>query len=177
MDPDARQTPLRVVIVDNHAISRAACRALLRTEGLEVLADLDGDERAMTVVRELAPDVVIVDVTPGNPVGIDIARRIQALPRAPRVVLTSCAERDIFGAALDGIPFLAKGDVAPTRYPFDEARPEPSSPSSAARGAVSCQCPPGGEGSFSVSAGGPALRRVLRGLRARREALRRPAGR
>jgi two-component system, NarL family, response regulator EvgA len=111
MDLDGRQTPFRVVIVDNHAISRAACRALLRTEGLEVLADLDGDERAMTAVRELAPDVVVVDVTPGNPLGIDVARRIQALPCAPRVVLTSCPERDTFGAALDGIPFVAKADV------------------------------------------------------------------
>jgi DNA-binding NarL/FixJ family response regulator len=40
MDLDGRQSPLRVVIVDNHAISRAACRALLRTEGVEVLAGM-----------------------------------------------------------------------------------------------------------------------------------------
>jgi DNA-binding NarL/FixJ family response regulator len=109
MAQDRGQT--RVVIIDDHTISRAACRALLRTEGLEVLADLDGDERALTAVRALAPDIVLVDVTPGDPIGIALARRIEALTCAPRVVLTSCAERDAFGAGLDGIAFVGKGDV------------------------------------------------------------------
>jgi DNA-binding NarL/FixJ family response regulator len=111
MDASGRPNGVRVVIVDDHAISRAACRALLRTEGLEVLADVDAGEDALTAVRELAPNIVLVDVTPGDPVGIDIARRIKGLPGAPRVVVMSCAERASFGAELDGMIFLAKADV------------------------------------------------------------------
>jgi hypothetical protein len=44
-----------VVIVDNHAISRAACRALLRTEGVEVLAGMPFVAKADVCAEALLP--------------------------------------------------------------------------------------------------------------------------
>ena len=113
--------PARILIVDDHEISRTALRALLRTEGLHV-ADVPPGDAAIKAAVAFRPDVVIVDVTPANPAGFLIARRLQALPDAPAVVLTSSSNRCRFGSWLDHYPFIAKadlcaqviGDTAPT---------------------------------------------------------------
>jgi len=99
-----------VVIVDKHAISRAACRALLLTEGVAVVADIDGDDDPIKIIRTLAPDVVIVDVSHGSPRGIELARRLRDTPGAPSVVATSC---DCCPAVADlsGLTFIPKADL------------------------------------------------------------------
>ena len=100
----------RILIVDDHEISRAALRALLRTEGIDV-ADVQTGEPAITAAIAFRPDVVIIDVTPADPAGFLIARRLQALPDAPAVVLTSSASRRRFGSRVDHHPFIAKADL------------------------------------------------------------------
>jgi CheY-like chemotaxis protein len=102
--------PTRILLVDDHEISRAALRALLRTEGLDV-ADARTGDTAITAAIAFHPDVVIVDVTPADAAGFVIACRLQALPGAPPVVLTSSASRRQFGSQLDRHPFIAKADL------------------------------------------------------------------
>ena len=101
--------PARILIIDDHEITRAALRALLRTEGLDV-ADAQTGDPAITAAIAFRPDVVIVDVTPADP-GFLIAHRLQALPDAPAVVLTSSASRCQFGSRLDHHPFIATADL------------------------------------------------------------------
>jgi PleD family two-component response regulator len=105
-----RRQPARILIVDDHEISRAALRALLRTEGIDV-ADVRTGDAAITAAIAFRPDVVIVDVTPADPAGFRIAQRLQALPEAPLVVLTSSSTRRRFGSQLDHHPFIAKADL------------------------------------------------------------------
>jgi CheY-like chemotaxis protein len=100
----------RILIVDDHEISRAALRALLRTEGIEV-ADVRTGDAAITAAIAFDPDVVIVDVTPADPAGFLIALRLQAPPDAPPVVFTSSSNRCRFGSRLDHYPFIAKADL------------------------------------------------------------------
>jgi PleD family two-component response regulator len=102
--------PVRILIVDDHEISRAALRALLRTEGIDV-ADVRTGEAAITTAIAFHPDAVIVDVAPADPAGFRIARRLQALPDAPAVVLTSSHSRCRFGSQLDHHRFVAKADL------------------------------------------------------------------
>ena len=102
--------PARILIIDDHEITRAALRALLRTEGIDV-ADAQTGDPAITIAIVFRPDVVIVDVTPADRAGFLIARRLQALPDAPAVVLTSSASRCQFGSRLDHHPFIAKADL------------------------------------------------------------------
>jgi len=109
---DARR--IRVVIIDDHEISRAACRALLRTEGLDVVADLSVDEHAIAVAEALCPDLVIVDVTPDQPLPVVIAE-LRALPHPPTVVLTSSSTGLIFREQLDGLRFVPKADMCGER--------------------------------------------------------------
>ena len=103
--------PTRILIIDDHEISRAACRALLRTEGLEVVADVTADNQALTAARALRPDVAIVDMTPPASTGFGIANKLCALPTPPIVILTSSTDPAAFGPGLNNHPFIAKADI------------------------------------------------------------------
>ena len=102
--------PARILIVDDHEISRAALRALLRTEGIDV-ADVRTGDAAITAAIAFRPDVAIVDVTPADPAGFLVAQRLQALPEAPVVLLTSSASRCRFDSQLERHLFVAKADL------------------------------------------------------------------
>ena len=109
---DAR--PVRVVIIDDHEISRAACRALLHTEGLDVVADLSVGDQAIAVTEATRPDLVILDVTSEQPLPVVIAK-LRALPNAPTVVLTSSSTGLVFREQLDGVRFVPKADICSER--------------------------------------------------------------
>jgi PleD family two-component response regulator len=102
--------PSRILIVDDHEVSRAALRALLRTEGIDV-ADVRTGDAAITAAIAFRPDVVVVDVKPADPAGFLIARRLQALADAPAIVLTSSSSRCRFGSQLERHLFVAKADL------------------------------------------------------------------
>ena len=103
------------MIIDDHEISRAAFCALLRSEGVDVVADLSADHDALAMARALHPEVVIVDVTLAADTGFGIARRLRTiLPAPPIVILTSSTDRIRFGAKLDGQVFISKADICST---------------------------------------------------------------
>ena len=108
-----RNDALRIMIIDDHEISRAAFCALLRSEGVDVVADLSASRDALAMARALHPEVVIVDVTPAADTGFRVARRLRALRPAPLIViLTSSTDPTRFGAQLDGHMFIAKADIS-----------------------------------------------------------------
>jgi len=70
---------IRVLLVDDHAIIREGLRSLLEKQPeMEVVADTDDGRRAFEFVRELLPDVVIMDITMRGLNGIEATRRIIA---------------------------------------------------------------------------------------------------
>lgn len=99
------------MIVDDHEISRAACRALLRAEGADVIADLRASDDALGAARALRPEVVLIDVTPAADTALGIARVLRGLPAPPIVILTSSTDRTQFGARLNGHRFIPKSDI------------------------------------------------------------------
>jgi DNA-binding response OmpR family regulator len=107
----SHQANLRVLLIDDHEVSRAACCALLRTEGVVVVADLSVGEDAVVAAARLHPEAAIVDVTPGDERALMLARRLRALRRPPTVVLMSSASRTAFDTKLEGFPFIAKADL------------------------------------------------------------------
>ena len=111
--PD-RNGAMRIMIIDDHEISRAAFRALLRAQGVEVVADLRVGNHALAAARALHPHVVIVDVTPEADTGFSMARRLRGLPAPPIVILTSSADRTQFGAKVNNYRFIAKSDITAT---------------------------------------------------------------
>lgn len=106
------QRPMRVLLVDDHEISRAAISALLRTEGADVAGTGTGTgEAAIAVAIAFRPAVAVVDVTPADATGFRIADQLQALPDGPAVVLTSSADKRRFASQLDSYRFVAKADL------------------------------------------------------------------
>jgi DNA-binding response OmpR family regulator len=101
------------MIIDDHEVSRAALRALLRTEGFEV-ADVGKDDDPVGVAVKFRPVAVVVDVAPGESAGFAIAVRLAALGEPPAVVLTSSVGRQQFDRELAGQVFIAKADLCGT---------------------------------------------------------------
>ncbi len=106
----AASRPLRVLIVDEHDVYRAACAALLRTEGLDVAEVLPGIH-VIGAALALEPDIVLIDVATPPARLRRTAWQLRSLPSAPTVVLISSAGQDRLDACLAGLPFLAKADV------------------------------------------------------------------
>jgi two-component system, NarL family, response regulator LiaR len=102
MSPDGGVGALRVLIVDDHAVFRGALRELLEKDGCRVVAEADGAEEGVSRARELAPDLVIMDVRlRGGVSGIEAARRLQAEAPESRILMLSASDR--FGDAEEAI--------------------------------------------------------------------------
>lgn len=100
---------LGILIVDHHEVSRAACAALLRTEGLDVV-DVRGATGLLRLTRTWTPDVVLIDVSTPTIVR-QAVRRLRSRAHAPAIVLTSSAQPPHLDASLIGLPFLPKADI------------------------------------------------------------------
>jgi DNA-binding NarL/FixJ family response regulator len=104
---------VRVLIVDPHASFRGACKALLQTEGLAVVADLDRCEGAENVATELRPDVVLIDISPQETEGLALACRLSTLAQRPAIVLMSADQSDAILASWAGADlFLVKAGIS-----------------------------------------------------------------
>jgi len=70
---------IKVLLVDNHAIIREGLRSLLEKQPeMKVIADTDDGRKAIELVRELSPDIVIMDITMPGLNGIEATRQITA---------------------------------------------------------------------------------------------------
>jgi two-component system invasion response regulator UvrY len=109
--PAAQQ--VRVLIVDPDACFRSACKALLQTEGLDVVADLECCDGAEDVAAALRPGVVLIDVSPQETDGLELARRLSAHTERPAIVLMSANPPDAILATAAGADlFLAKAGIS-----------------------------------------------------------------
>ncbi|MDH3205617.1 MAG: response regulator transcription factor [Gemmatimonadota bacterium] len=88
--------PISVLLVDDHAMFRAGIRALLESEGhVEVVGEGATGDEAVDLVRELKPDVVVMDLSMPGSNGLEATRRIAALGLETHVlVLTVHAEEE-----------------------------------------------------------------------------------
>ena len=109
--PASGTRPTRVIIIDDHEISRAAYRALLRAEGIDSQPTSGPAIRRSRQPRTLRPDVAIIDVTPAADTGFAVADGLRALPAPPIVILTSSTDRTQFGARLNGQRCIANADI------------------------------------------------------------------
>jgi len=88
--------PIRIVLVDDHAMFRAGIKALIEPEErFEVVGEASTGDEAVDRVRELKPDIVIMDLAMPGSNGLEATRRISALELDTDVlVLTVHAEEE-----------------------------------------------------------------------------------
>lgn len=84
-----------VVVVDDHEVLRAGTRHILdASDSFTVIGEAADVNGALQTVRELQPDVVLVDVRLPDGNGIDAARRMLDLPRPPVVLVLSAYDEE-----------------------------------------------------------------------------------
>jgi len=67
----------RILLADDHAMLREGLRSLLEKQGdMEIVAEAEDGRKAIDLVAELMPDIVIMDITMPNLNGVDAARQI-----------------------------------------------------------------------------------------------------
>ena len=81
---------MRVLLADDHAIVRRGLRSLIETQpDIEVVGEAADGLEALRLSEEQHPDAIILDVAMPKLNGIEVAERVQKLPRAPSVIVLS----------------------------------------------------------------------------------------
>jgi len=95
----ARAAPVRVVLVDDHAVVREGYRRLLeRTQDISVIAEAASGEEAYRIVCDLQPDVTVMDINLPGIGGIEVVRRLVARMPDAKILMFSMHEDTIFSS-------------------------------------------------------------------------------
>jgi AmiR/NasT family two-component response regulator len=120
------------VLAEDEALIRLDLAEMLSEEGYEVVGQAGDGERAVELVEELRPDLVVLDVKMPKVDGITAAARIAELRVAPVVILTAFSQRELVerakeaGAMAYVVKPFGKADLVPAieiaRSRFAEVR-------------------------------------------------------
>lgn len=93
--------PTRVVIAEDEALIRLDLKECLVEEGYEVVGEAGDGAEALDLIRDLKPDVAILDVMMPNVDGLSAAREIVGDRLAAVVILTAYSQRELVEQARD----------------------------------------------------------------------------
>jgi DNA-binding NarL/FixJ family response regulator len=103
-----------VLIVDDHPSFRASARALLESEGFDIVGEAHDGLGAIEAAHELHPDVVLLDVQLPDIDGFEVATRLTGNGAGPTVILVSSRDGSDFGPLVEASGargFVPKGDL------------------------------------------------------------------
>jgi len=93
-----------VLIVDDHDLFRTGLRNLLEEQGVEIVGEAASGGEAVRAVRELAPDIVVMDLKMPSMGGVEATRHIASVAPLTRVVMLTISDddADVMDAILAG---------------------------------------------------------------------------
>ena len=106
----------RLLIVDDDARFRGLARMVLGS-AFDVVGEAPEGESALAAVRELDPDVVLLDVNLPDTSGFELAPRLVSETGRPEVVMTSSRDDSSYeqlAQQAGATAFLSKHDLSPS---------------------------------------------------------------
>ncbi len=102
--------PLKIVIADDESVIRMDLKEILQEAGHEVVGETANGRRAVAIVRETSPDLVIMDIKMPDMDGVEAARLIAADHLAPVLLLTAFDDAELIERAKDAgvLAYLVK---------------------------------------------------------------------
>jgi DNA-binding NarL/FixJ family response regulator len=87
-----------ILIVDDHPSFRGMARALLESEGFDVVGEAEDGAAAIEAARELHPDVILLDVQLPDLDGFEVAAALTKNGSSPAIIMTSSRDACDFGS-------------------------------------------------------------------------------
>ncbi|HKA09427.1 MAG TPA: response regulator [Candidatus Dormibacteraeota bacterium] len=103
-----------VLIVDDHRGFRREAKRLMEQIGFRVVGDAGTGSEAIDKVRQLNPDVVLLDIQLPDLDGFAVATALASLPEPPAVLLVSTRDAVDYGSRLSNcsaVGFIAKAEL------------------------------------------------------------------
>ncbi|MGH9103656.1 MAG: ANTAR domain-containing response regulator, partial [Acidimicrobiales bacterium] len=91
--------PVRVVIAEDEAIIRLDLKEILEQAGYDVVADTGRGDEALRLVRELQPDLTILDIKMPGMDGLSVAAELASERLSAVLILTAFSQRDLIEQA------------------------------------------------------------------------------
>jgi DNA-binding NarL/FixJ family response regulator len=85
---------VRVLLVDDHDLFRTGLRNLLEERGVQIAGEAGAGADAVRLVRELAPEVVVMDLHMPGMTGIEAIRQIHSFAPLTRVLVLTISDQD-----------------------------------------------------------------------------------
>lgn len=103
--------PVRLQLVDDHALVRAGIRALIEmVDGLEVVGEAGNGHDALVAIESMKPDVVLLDITMPGMNGFEVLKEITARFSNVRVIMLTMHEAREY--AIQALRWGAAGFIA-----------------------------------------------------------------
>src|SRR5213076_641625 len=93
-DSQTEQAPTRVLLVDDHDLFRTGLRTLLEEQGVDVVGEAETGTQALRKIREVAPEVVVMDLNMPGISGVEATRQIAMIAPLTRVLVLTISDQD-----------------------------------------------------------------------------------